>query len=46
MNILCNEIKEKIELTQKFGIVNDNQCELLLDLIQQNENVMQIEGFS
>ena len=44
LDILCNEIKNKQDLMRKYGIENDNQREMLWQLIQQNENMVQIEG--
>ena len=44
LSILCNEVKEPTDLKMKFEIANENQCDLLWDVVQQNENMMQLEG--
>eukprot|EP01084_Bolivina_argentea_P291708 501369_1 len=39
MGILCDEVKRKEDLKAKFIITNVNQCDLLWNIVQKNENL-------
>ena len=43
LSILCNEIKTKNDLKIKYKMTNENQCQLLWNIIQQNENMKTIK---
>eukprot|EP01084_Bolivina_argentea_P201447 344334_1 len=41
ISILCDEIKRKNDLKYKYKITNENQCNLLWNVIQKQENLNQ-----
>ena len=44
LGILCDEVKKISVLKIKYKITNVHQCDLLWNIIQENENMKQMEG--
>ena len=44
LNVLCEEVQKRNDLMIKYKMINENQCDLLWNIIQQNVNGYQIEG--